>query len=198
MNKKAQINKFWIIGTSIMLFGIVIFLFLFVSVGLKQIIGEELIAPVVTTSLNATSGMISAGTVATVNNIETTWNTNFINYDIFFLLIFLIFVVELFYTASKVSIDNMFSFFGLITVGNILFLFVLSFVETVRDWLITNLYVNLFDLSLVSTPIIDIFVTNIVIISFILFLTCILIAALDWRQVKEKLIGFNSSERVEE
>jgi len=198
MNKKGQLNKFWAIGGLIAIFGILIFMFLFFSVGLKQIISEELMQPAINSSLNATSHMLTAETIGQINNIQSTWDGDWFNFDLFFLFMFLVFVIELFYTASQVSIDNIFSFFGLITMGNMLFLFVLSFVSSVRDWLIENFYTNLFDLSMVSTPITDIFLYNIGIISFILFLICILIATLDWQQVKEKLVGFSSSERAEQ
>ena len=198
MNKKSQINRFWAIGGLIMVFGIIIFMFLFFSVGLKQIISEELMQPAINSSLNATSHLLTTETIGQINNIQTIWDGDWLNFDLFFLFMFLVFVIELFYTASKTSIDNIFSFFGLITMGNMLFLFVLSFVSAVRDWLIDNFYTNLFDLSMVSTPITDIFLSNIGIISFILFLICILISTLDWQQVKEKLVGFNSNERAEQ
>lgn len=198
LEKKSQLNKFWLIGGLIMVFGIIIFMYLFFSVGLKQIIGEELIQPVFNATLNATSNLLTSGTITTINDMETIWHTDFLNFDLFFLFMFLVFVIELFYTTSKISIDNIFSFFGLITIGNMLFLFVLVFVSQIRDWLILNFYTNLFDLSMVNTPIIDIFISNIAMISFILFLICILIATLDWQQVKGKLSGFNSNERVEQ
>jgi len=198
MNNKSQISQFWLIIGVIAAFSIIIFFFLFFTVGLKQIIGENLIQPTMNYTLNATSNMINTETINTVNNMESMWNTDFMNFDLYFILIFLIFVIELFYSASKVSIDNIFSFFGIITVGNLLFLGILTFVGQIREWLILNLYTNLFDLSTVNTPIIDIFLKNANIISFILFLCCILIAALDWQQVKEKLTGFGSSERVEQ
>jgi len=198
MNKKSQLDKFWLIGGLIMIFGVIIFMFLFFSVGLKQIIGEELIKPAINSSLNATSSMLTNSTINTINNIQTIWDGNWFNFDLFFLFMFLVFIIELFYTAAQVKINNMFSFFGLITIGNMLFLFVLSFISTVRDWLMNNFYNNLFDLTLINTPITDIFISNISIISFILFLICILISTLDWQQVKEKVTGFSSNERIEQ
>lgn len=198
MNKKGQLSKFWGIISMIAVFGIIIFIFLFFSVGLKQIIGEELLKPLINSSLNATSTMLTNETINSINNVQTIWDGNWFNYDLFFIIIFLTFVIELFYTSSQIKIDNMFSFFGLLTIGQLLFLFVLSFIATIRDWLITNLYTNLFDLSLISTPIIDMFISKIDIISFILFLICILISALDWQQIKEKIFNIGSDERAEQ
>ena len=185
MNKKSQVSRFWLIAGLILMFGMIIFMYLFFSVGLKQIISEELIQPAINSSLNATSHMLTPTTIAEINNMQSMWDGDWFNFDLFFLFMFLVFVIELFYTASQVSIDNVFSFFGLITIGNMLFLFVLAFVSQIRDWLLLNFYTNLFDLSLVNTPITDLFLSNIGIISFILFLVCILISTLDWQQVKE-------------
>ncbi len=198
MNKKGQINGFWAIGGLIMIFGIIVFIFLFSSVGLKQIIGEELIKPAYNSTLNATSNMLTPATISTINDMESLWYTDWFNFDLFFLFMFLVFIIELFYTASSVKINNMFSLLGLLTMGNMLFLFVLSFVSQIRDWLIENFYTNLFDLTTISTPITDAFISNISIISFILFLLCILISALDWIEVKNRITGFSSNERAEQ
>ena len=66
-----------------------------------------------------------------------------------------------------------------------MFLLVLFFFTTLRDWLLTNFYYNLFDLSGVSTPIIDFFISspNMEIILFIWFLLIILVNQFEPRNI---------------
>lgn len=189
MNKKAQLSNFITIIGGILVFGLIVFLFLFFTVGLKQIFTENILSPIVNQTLNATSSMVSTDIVNAVNTAQGSYASNWFNFDIVFLLVFIIFVIELFYTASKTTIDNIFSFFGLITIFQIGFLFALTFIGVIRDWLILNFYTNLFDLTNVHTPIIDVFLSNVNLISFILFLACIMISVLDWKFIVDKVTG---------
>ena len=196
MNKKGQISNMYIIIGMILVLGILLFVYLFLTVGVKQIVSENILAPSINASLNATSHLLDSGTITSINNLQTQYDSSWFNFDLFFLLIFSIYLFQLFYVSAKTSIDNIFTFLGFITIGNMLFLFILSFVETIREWLTTNFYYNLFDLSLINTPIIDLVVSNIQVISFVLFSICIMIATLDWQFIKERIVGAN--EVVEE
>jgi hypothetical protein len=177
--------------------GILIFIFLFMTVGIKQIVSENILEPSINATLTATSSLLDNNTINNVNALQTQYDTDWFNYDLFFILIFIIYVSQLFYLSAKTKIDNIFTFMGFATFGNMIFLFALTFIDTIREWLTTNLYYNLFDLSLINTPIIDFVVTNIQFISFILFVVCVLISGLDWQVIKEKITGNNSVE-VEE
>ena len=127
MNNKGQVSDLGKILFSILAFGFIIFLFLFLSVGLKQIMSENVMTPVRTTLLNSTSSMISAETVAGVNSMQTGYDRDWFNYDLFFLLIMIIYVINLIYSASRVQFDNIFTFFGVITIFNMGLLFALTF-----------------------------------------------------------------------
>jgi len=198
MNKKGQISNFYNIIALIMIFSIVIFLFLFMTVGMKQIFSDNILEPTINATLAGTTSLIDNNTVSQVNNLKTTYDSNWFNYDLFFIILVLIFISEIFYTASQTSIDNIFTFFGLITIGNMIFLFLLTFIGVIRDWLILNLYTNFFELSSVNTPIIDYFIANINILSFSLFIICIAIATLNWRNIFEKVSRISEDGRTEE
>jgi len=77
MNSKAGIKG---ILPTILLFGILLFVFLFATVGLKQMYSENIIAPVITAALTA-SPTLDVGTVATINGFQTWWDLDWFNFD---------------------------------------------------------------------------------------------------------------------
>lgn len=184
LNKKSQyFTDFMRIAWIILIFGLLIFMFLFFTVGFKQIFSENILAPTINSTLNAvnsTGKNFTTAQVNDINNFQTMWDIDWFNYDIFFLVWFIgIFTLSV-YEAAQIKAPNFFSFSGLLTIGTMIFLLLLTIVGKVRDYLILNFYTNLFNTALVSTPLIDWFITNIQLISFIWFIILILVSLFDW------------------
>lgn len=189
MSKKSQfLPQFMPIMAFILVFGLFIFIFLFFTVGFKQMMSENIIAPTVnatTTGLNSSGVTLRSDVYGDITGLQNTYASNWFDYDLFFIVFFLSAFVYTIYSASKVQTPNFYTFWGMSTFGTMAFLLVLTLVGQVRDWLLLNLYTNLFDLSLVSTPIIDWFLSNIQMISFIWFLILLLVAFLEWDMIKD-------------
>lgn len=88
-------------------------------------------------------------------------------YDLFFLLSFItIFGLSIF-TAYSSREQSYASFLGSITLGLMMFLFIMGFVITIADWLVLNLIQNVVEFDMNTTPIFLFFTNNLGIISFI-------------------------------
>jgi len=172
MNKKANIRT--VIGV-VLLFSLAIFIFLFSTIGLQQIFSENIIDPV----SDGLTPLVSAGTVTTIDSYTAWYDTTWFEYDLFFLLFVIVAMAGTILSAYKERKMGWASFFGYITIGSYIFLLALSFITNLTDWLILNFYYNMFDLSGLDTPIIDFFIDNIHIISFVWFLVIILVNQFD-------------------
>jgi len=172
MNKKGNVRS---IFAGILIFGIVMFIFLFSTVGLKQIFSENLINPVKTNL----SPLVSSGTSTTLDGYESQYNLDWFNYDLFFLLFFLVAFIGSIISAYKETTIGWASFFGYVTIGSYIFLLALTFITGLFNWLMTNFYYGLFDLSGIDTPIISFFAAHISLISFIWFLVILIVNQFD-------------------
>lgn len=168
----------------ILIFGILIFVFLFATVGFKQLWSENILEPAINSSLTAgnNAGMRS-DTASYVNGVKTEFDTDWYNYDLFFLIFFFTAVSITVYGAAKTQAPNFYTFWGVATFGTMFFLFLLTVIGQIREWLLANFYTNVFNLTNISTPIIDWFVNNLQMISFVWFLALLLISFLDWENI---------------
>ena len=153
---------------------IITFLFLFFTIGFKQIFSENIITPVLNASLGAVGDQLTAGTISTLNSFQAKYDEPFFNYDLFFLVLMFGFATIAITSSYKSRKMGYRSFFGYITIGSWLFFLILGLINEVGSWLILNFYTNLFNTSLISTPIIDWFVSNMTFYSFLLFFICLL------------------------
>ncbi len=156
----------------VLMFSIVMFIFLFSTIGVHQIFNENIISPVVD---NVATLGVSNTTMTTVNEYKDFYSFDFINYDLFFL----VFIVTVFggtvFSAYRSTQLGMLSFFGYITIGTYIFFLALGFITSISDYMLTNFIYGLFDTATIEMPIIDFFVNNIQLISFIWFLVILLV-----------------------
>lgn len=97
----------------------------------------------------------------------TAYRDLIIPYDLFFLFSWVAVFGMSLITAYKSREDSYMSFFGSITIGLIVFMFVLSFLVTIFDWIVLNLIQGVVSFDLTTTPIILFYIDNIGFISFI-------------------------------
>lgn len=174
----------------IIVFGLMIFFFLFFTIGFKQIMSENIIAPAVNQTLygmNASGVSMRSDTEGYITNAQSMYAADWFNADLYFLVFFLTAFIGSVYSAAKLQAPNFYTFWGVSTFGTMFFLLFLTIVGQVRDWLILNFYTNFFNLSNVSTPIIDWFINNIQLISFVWFLIILIVAFLDWDMVLKQV-----------
>ncbi|MDH4127274.1 MAG: hypothetical protein OEV44_00860 [Spirochaetota bacterium] len=170
--------------TTIIIFSLFIFIFLFATVGFKQIFSENIIQPVLdqTLALNKTF-TIAPSIQAAQQSVKDSYDLDFFNYDLFFLVIFISMFIGTIFSAQQSKKLGLMSFFGMISVGTWIFLLIISIVTQISDWLVLNLYTNLFDLTSINTPIIDFFLANVSFICFLWFIIILIINQIDFQDV---------------
>lgn len=170
----------------IIVFGLMIFFFLFFTIGFKQIMSENIIAPAVNQTLygmNASGVSMRSDTEGYITNAQSMYAADWFNADLYFLVFFLTAFIGSVYSAAKLQAPNFYTFWGVSTFGTMFFLFLLTVIGQIREWLLANFYTNVFNLTNISTPIIDWFVNNLQMISFVWFLALLLISFLDWENI---------------
>ena len=180
INKKGLTNSIGII----IIFSLFIFIFLFATVGYKQIFSENIIQPVldVTLSLNQTL-TIPASIQTAQQTVADGYNLPFFDYDLYFLVTFLLAFTSTIFSAQRAKKLGLMSFFGMVSIGSWIFLLIITIMTQLSDWLILNLYTNLFDLTGINTPIIDFFLSNISFICFLWFVVILIINQIDFQDV---------------
>ena len=166
----------------VLIFGIFSFFLLF-NFSLLTEVGEDVAINIthnVTKTLGIDSGF-STEMLDHIDNAQTKYAAvnSALPIDLFFLVLIMSTFILTVLTAIQSRKSGVISFFGFLTVGSMIFLFVLTFVEQVRDWLMDNFYYNIFDLSSIATPIADYYLNNSVVISFLWFIVLILINQFD-------------------
>lgn len=189
-NKKASSNPFWTFGKIVIFFNILTWLLLF-TVNLWTDIGDDYI---IAESYNITLELIDSGEVNVSPEIRTFLADTRDEYydtdlpvDLFFLGFFLNMFLTTAFLAFKARKKSIYSFFGAITFGTMVFLFALTFIDQIVAWLFDNAYFNLFNLDRVGTPIADWFVLNNNAISFFWFVILLLINQFDMNWIVGKM-----------
>lgn len=174
----------------ILIFGIITFLFAFSFFLIKET-SDDLIFD---ETYNVTKEVVQDLNVSIqmqnhIDDIKTEYDSINWPIDLLFLVMFIgafIITVKISVTSAKLPI---YSFYGIVTFGTMLFLFMLSFIEQAREYLFNNFYYNVFDFANVSTPIMDYFITNMAWICFVWFLAIVLA-----NQYEKLALLFNTEE----
>lgn len=117
-------------------------------------------------------------------------NTNLYS-DMYFIVFFGAFIITAMIVAAKARKEPPFSLFGTLTMGVMLYFLIVSYVETIRLWLIDNLIVGVLGIDLTQTLIINAYIQETVLINFTILLILIVINQMDFTFIK------NSGGRVE-
>lgn len=179
-------NIFARFGKIVLLFNIIAWMFLFVFQLYTDIGDDYIIAESYNVTLSAMkSGELSVSnqTITFLENTQTEYYDTDLPIDLFFLGFWL----NLFLMTSFAAFMNrkapIYSFFGLVTWGMMLFLFLLTFIDQITVWLFDNAYFNLFNLDRGTTPIAFWFIDNNNAIAFFWFLWLLLINQFDFEWV---------------
>jgi hypothetical protein len=176
------------VGVSVASLMLVLFMGMFLIVFYDQAIDEFLITPLgnISQTIGQESGL-GIGYNETLVSLGTTYENRFIPFDIFFSVLFLIVVVAISRASINAKKQGVFSFFGYIFLGSMLFLLSMFFIAQFTDYFIINIYIPLFNDTVIDTPLMFFFFENVKWIAFVLFLWVGLLNQIDFKIVRGKV-----------
>lgn len=189
---KSKHGKIIALGLFIAVFSLMMIFWLFTYNFFFQIGDENVNAPlnVVVLDVGNQTNISAAMTTHLAALPGQYRNTNLYG-DFYFIVFFGAFIITSFIVAAKSRKEPPFSLFGTLTMGIMLYFLVISYVETIRIWLIDNLIVGVLQLDLTETFIINAYLQDLVVINFTILLLLIVINQMDFSFVK------NSGGRIE-
>jgi len=168
-------------------FGLMGIMGFFFSVFIFQIGDEYILTNIQTVANDSYSNLgISSQIQTHIDDSLADYRALILPYDLFFLFSWIAVFGMSLITAYKSREDSYMSFFGSITVGLMVFLFVLSFLITIFDWIVLNLIQGVVNFDLTTTPIILFYIDNIGIISFIWASILIIVNKLTFSLIRGK------------
>jgi len=175
-------NKLFSYVLSFSLIGILGFFF---AVFIFQIGDEYILTELNDVANDSYSGLgISSQMQTHIDDSLTNYRNLILPYDLFFLFSWIsVFGLSLI-TAYKSRETGYMSFFGAITISLMVFLFILSFLIIVVDWIVLNLIQGVVEFDLTTTPIILFYINNLAIISFLWASVLIIINKLNFSLVR--------------
>lgn len=171
---------------SLVIFNIVLAIVFTILVGFYNLSDTEIIKPIHNVTSQIAQERTSEEIQNSIDKAYTDYTELYIPFDLIMLGLIINTYAGLIYSSIKNQKESVFSFFGLLTFGSILFLFIIGISTQVQDWVIVELYLNVFEESSVATPLMDYFFSNVGLISFFMGVILLVINQID--QLKTKLL----------
>lgn len=176
-NKKGNI-----IGVTyfILSFMLVITTFMFYSIFLYDVAGEEVIGPLtnITLDVGNITG-ISAQMLTAIEGYELSYAANEPAWDLFFMMTFGSFFVVSVGLSLMSRKESAIGFFGAITIGIMMFLLLFGFIDQITTWLFDNLIIGVLEFDLTTTPFLNFYFENIEVLNLFWAFILILINQFD-------------------
>lgn len=128
---------------------------------------------------------ISAPMESHIHGLPEEYRALNIPYDLAFVISFIVVFFTSILTSYKAPEISWLSFFGKVTIGFMIFLFVTGFIITMKDWLVLNLIENVLGFELSTTPIFFYYLNNIGFINFMWFIVILLVNKLNLTNIRE-------------
>lgn len=175
----------------IVIFGVILMMFMFGLIFIKEGGDQFIIDPLEDIAIQvANNSGAPDETVQTLGVLQTAYDKLTMPYDLLFFAFWMMAIGTTFVASFKARKLPITSFFGILFVGSLLLLLIISFVAQFTDWFILNFYDLLFSDLGIDTPIMAYFFSNMSWIVYLWIMVCVFINRID---VSE---GF-SVERVE-
>jgi len=178
LNKKG----FSYLGLGIILsFAFLSMMYLFTSVFIFEVGDEYIISPSVEIfAETATQLDLDSQTLNTINSIDENYQSLEIPYDMGFIILLVFSVIISFYTSFQARALGHGSFYGLLTIGMVFFLFMFGFVEILTNWFYDNMVFGFLEFDITNkAPLMYAFLQNSALYSFVWAMALILINKLD-------------------
>ncbi len=114
-----------------------------------------------------------------IEQLETDYNNLIMPYDLFFLVIWISAITTTLFSSFQANKQGVFSFFGSIFIGSLILLLITSFVASISDFFMVEVFNKLFDDVSVSLPVFNWYLTNLGLINFVWWLSLVLVNFID-------------------
>jgi len=130
-------------------------------------VGDELILTPIQNMSNNSGINISVQMQTHINDSLAGYKNLNVPFDLYFLTSLILTFISSIWVSFKNREESFISFFGLITIGLLGFLFMAGIVNSIADWIVLNMITNFLGFDITSTPIFNWYITNLTFINFI-------------------------------
>lgn len=118
--------------------------------------------------------------------IANSYNSLYKFGDYAFLLILISLFAQSLISSSQASRSGIFSFFGFMTIGNIILIFILSYAVHIRDWFLNEIVYNILTIS-IETRFFDFFFSYSYYIAMIWYIIILFVNIIDFKRVASNM-----------
>ena len=176
-------------------------LFMFLTLGVHYLFYDYAIDPALEV---ATEIGVSAESQTQLTNLSTQYLNNISYMDYIFGVFLFSIILSILVGASQAKTYGIVSFFGMLTIGNMFLILLISYATQVRGWFLNNIAYAIINTS-VDMPILTFFINYSEYIVVILFIVALVVNQVDFETAQEKVGGlfqkpkrFHSEGRFEE
>lgn len=186
VTKKGNLNIFslWMMIIVFNVFLAVGYTFL---IGFNNLATTEIMDPIYTTISDMAEDHTSVQMQNYIDQSYTDYLDVFINWDLIMFGIMINFYFFILYSAIQMKKANPFVFFSMVTIGSIFLLLLISVSIDVQQWILAEIYGDVFEDLTYSTPIMDWVFTNMGMVAFILAMIVLLVNQFD--RLKRLFLG---------
>jgi hypothetical protein len=159
-------------------------LFFFITLGMHYLLYDYAI-----TQTMEVAGMVLAAdgeSMTNINNLAASYLGTTDYYDLLFLVLLVSAFIESTIASLKTKEEGFLSFFGMVTIGNVFLIFILSYATQVQGWFLNEVLFNVI-LVTTETPIITFFFNYSMFIAVFWYLWLLGINQVNLEGVKEKV-----------
>lgn len=129
-----------------------------------------------------------------INNLSTSYLGNNQYYDILFLVLIISAFIQSTLGSMKAKEEGFMTFFGMVTLGNIFLIFILSYGLQIQGWIFNEIIYNVLTYN-VETPIITFFINYGMYVMVSWYLWLIAVNQINFDGIKDKISSLFSSNR---
>ena len=165
----------------ILAFSFMVVVIFFYSLLIYQIGDEYVLAELdnVTTQIAPSMG-VSGSMQTHIHSLYEDYQNLNVPYDLGFVITFILFFSSSIWSAHKSKELGWLSFFGVLTIGFMIFLFTTGFIVTIKDWFVLNLIENFLGFELATVPIFNYYINNMGMINLFWFVVLMVVNKLNF------------------
>jgi len=181
MDKKGNFNIFGFFFGLLIISG----LFLFLSVGLHFILYDFGIKTIVEAGETILNPINATESLTAISNLENSYLGNTKYFDILFAVVILSLFIESVIASALSRKTGFISFFGLLTIGNVFLIYILSYAVQIRGWMLNEIFFQMITVS-INTPFMDMFFNYSLYIIIIWYVILIAVRQVDFDPIIER------------
>lgn len=175
-NNKGNLLSLW---GMILVFNIFLAMAFTMLIGFNNMAGSEIIDPLHTEVSKIAENRTSVQIQNHIDDARTQYYAQQIPWDLIMFGLMINFYFFILYSAIQTRKANPFIVFSMLTFGSIFFLLLVSISVDVQQWILQEIYMDVFEDLSVSTPIMDLVFLNIGLICFIMALIVVIVNQFD-------------------